>query len=215
MRSIFRFIAALAVLALMPFMSSAQEEPTFTLKFGAVRATQTYDYHDLQFVFEGLRPDYRWGFAAGGEIRLLDIAGADILAELLYVQKGFSIDVWETGPNYPDEPARRITLKPRIDYLTLTCSVKWRLFPGPFAPYARFGPRADVYLTKDPDGLTAIDFRAADIGATLGVGAEFSLGPLPRLSIEGRFSPDITKAYDGTFVRVHNTSFEILAGIGL
>jgi hypothetical protein len=208
MRSIARSLIALTALALLPVISIAQEGPDVILKIGAVSAKQDYT-HDFPF-YEVRDTEYRWGLAVGGEVRFLRAAGVDFLAELLYVEKGYGAEFLVSTAGFPEGIGTLITYPLRLKYLSLTGSAKVRPFSGPIAPFFRLGPRADIFLHAESLRNTS----AVDLGVTIGVGAEVSLGPLPILLLEGRFSPDFTDASGSSSLGARNRSFELLAGIG-
>jgi hypothetical protein len=203
-----RLFSVVTALALLPVVSVAQEGPTFILKAGAVSAKQNMS--ELNFGFPGFATEYRWGIAAGGELRLLRVAGIDLLAELLYVQKGYSAIFPVTTAEFPDGTGAFISLPYRLHYLTLAGSAKCRLLSGPVAPYVRAGTRADILL----DSSEGLEYHSVNLGVTIGIGAELAVGPLPVLLLEGRFSPDFTDARGPSLASVKNRSFELLAGVG-
>ena len=204
------FTAVLLVFfAASPTTIRAQESPSLVLKVGAVSARQTFSYHN--FSLTELPVNDRWGLAAGAELRLMRVLGADIQAELLYVQKGTTFfDVMETTPAFPEGTGRMLSIDVRTDYLTISGSAKINVLSGPISPFLRFGPRMDLLLRNPYE----FSLRTADIGMTAGIGAEVSIGPLPVLVLEGRINPDLTSAYEGEFLTIDNRSFELLLGLG-
>jgi hypothetical protein len=188
----------------------AQLLKSYGLMAGVVAATQSYDYHDHPYLHGSLNTSYRWGFAVGGELEFFESPLLDISAELLYIQKGYSIPLELTSPQLPEGTGDFITVQPRCDYLSV--SPTGRLTFASIGPslYALFEPRFDFLLWKNE---TSLDLNSLDIGATLGVGIQFSIQSFPKFFIEGRFSPSFTGAFHGQYLTVKNKSFEILTGV--
>jgi hypothetical protein len=51
------------------------------------------------------------------------------------------------------------------------------------------------------------------MGITFGLGMLFAITSLPDLLVEARYSPSLSLAFNGQYLAVRNTSFEILTGV--
>ena len=193
--------------------SSAQSQfiRGYGLKVGAVSANQTYDY-TVAFNFS---PDSRWGLDVGGFIEVLDIPYMSVLGELHYIQKGFSEKFQETSVDYPEGTGRYITLKPRADYFSIPLLAKFRVELGLVTPYVIAGPRFDFLAGKKAEGYGVVldHLKSADVGFSVGGGAEIQLTSGPAILGEIRYSPDFTEAFKNSTLTVKNQSVELLVGV--
>lgn len=183
---------------------------SYGLKIGMIAATQSYDYHDHPTLHGSLKTSYRWGFAVGGEVGFVESSLINIATEVLYVQKGYSIQLENISVQYPEGTGELILLRPRADYISIAPVARVRVMSAPPHPYALVEPRLDFLIGKDNLGL---DLNSLDAGATVGIGVEFSLALFPGFFVEGRFSPSFTNAFRGQYLTVRNRSFEILTGL--
>jgi hypothetical protein len=208
-----RLIIIIFICGVLTSATNAQFIRGYGLKIGAVSATQTWDYKtNTKFP-----ADRRWGVDAGGYIEVLNIPYISLLGELHYIQKGFSMTLPVTTISQPDGTGEYITLKPRVDYLSVPVLAKLRFDLGKVFPYLLAGPRFDFLISKNPDGFQAVidNFKNIDFGISLGAGFEVPLKFIKSVLAEFRYSPSFTEAYSGSSLTVKNQSFEILIGIRL
>lgn len=206
-------IRLLIILACCVLTSStnAQFIRGYGLKFGAISATQTWDYKTST----KFSPERRWGIDAAGYIEVINLPYFRLLGELHYIQKGFSITLPVTTISQPDGTGEYITLKPRVDYLSVPILAKLRFDLGKVTPYLIAGPRFDFLISKNPDGFQSVldNFKSKDIGISIGSGFEFSLKFIKSVLAEFRFSPSFSEAYSSNTLTVKNQSFEFLLGV--
>jgi hypothetical protein len=185
----------------------------FGLKVGAVSATQTWQYWSNS----QLSTDPRWGFDAGIFVEALDLPFLSVLAELHYVQKGFTNTLPVTTEAQPDGTGEEITFRPRVDYLSLPILAKIRFDVGFFTPYVFAGPRVDFLLTNTDDGFGLVldKFKKTDVGVSIGMGVELPLSFVSHLLAEFRFSPSLTEAFKNGSLKVKNQSIELFLGVEL
>jgi hypothetical protein len=195
----------LALLTLFASTGDAQIVKSYGFKIGTVTATQSFDYS----VRLSLPTEYRWGIDASAFVELFPTQYFSLLSELHFIQKGFSIPLVETTIAAPEGTGQIIINRPRLDYLAIPLLAKFRMESGAISPYIFAGPRIDVLLGKDDISL---EYVRSDFGATLGIGAEFSVMAAPSFLIEGRYSPSFRHAFENENVTVTNKSFEILVG---
>jgi hypothetical protein len=193
--------------------SQAQFIRGFGLKAGAVSATQTWEYGNSN----QLPTDPRWGFDAGIFVEALNDPFLSLLAELHYVQRGFTITLPVTTEAQPDGTGEEITFKPRVDYISLPVFAKVRFDTGIITPYVFAGPRVDFLLTNTDDGFALVldEFKKTDISVSIGIGAEVPLSFVSHLLAEFRYSPSLNEAFNNGFLKVKNNSIELLLGVEL
>lgn len=183
------------------------------VKVGAVTATESWDYT----VNINFPADRRWGLDVGAFIEFLDVPLISVLGEVHYIQKGFSQTLPVTTAAQPDGTGEYITMKPRVDYISIPVLAKVRFDLGLISPYVIAGPRFDFLVGKDPQGYDAVldNFKSGDVGISVGAGTEVLLPILPPLLAEFRYSPSFSEAYNSNALTVKNESFELLLGVRL
>ena len=87
----------------------------YGIKVGAAAATQTFDY-SINF---SLPTENRWGLDIGGFAEFFQIPYFSLLTEVHYIQKGYSNTVQESTPAQPAGTGKSITIRPRLDYLSI------------------------------------------------------------------------------------------------
>jgi len=176
----------------------------YGLKVGAVSATQTWDYKiNVNFPTER-----RWGIDVGAYVEILDIPYISLLGELHYIQKGFSITLPVTTLAQPGCTGEYVTKRPRVDYLSVPLLVKLRLDMGMVVPYFFVGPRLDILIAKEPEGIQAVldNFKNTDVGVSLGAGFEVPLTIISAALVEFRYSPSLNEAFSNNNLTVKNQS---------
>ena len=191
-------------------VAMAQLVNSFALKVGVDAATQSYEFHDPPSLHGSLNTSYRWGFAMGGELGFFEFSMFTISAEVLYIQKGYSILLEETSVRFPEGTGDFITIRPRVDYVSMASIARIKIDIIKPMPYVLLGPRLDIPIGKNESSL---DLNSPEFGATLGAGVEVSFESFPEFFVESRFSPSFTNAFRGDYLTVKNKSFEMLTGI--
>ena len=194
-------------------MAFAQIFHSYGVKLGVVAARQNWDISPL------VSTEARWGLDVGGFVEPIQIAPVSILGEMHYIQKGTKYIATETyrANNLLGYEDRLVTYNPRLDYLSFAVFGKLSVEVSILKVSCFAGPRLDVVIGKEDDGLTGLydKFKQTDFGTTLGLGFESLLIREPTLSLEFRYSPSLIDAYTTTIRSVKNDSFEILVGIQL
>ncbi len=207
-------IAAILCLCFVaPIIAHGQLTRGWGIKVGAVSATESWDYTaDINF-----EADRRWGLDLGAYVEFLDVPVISVLGEVHYIQKGFSQTLPVTTTAQPLGTGEFITMKPRVDYLSIPVLAKLRFDLGLVSPYIIAGPRFDFLLSKDTEGYGDVldNFKSQDVGISVGAGAEVALPILPALLAEFRYSPSFSEAYNSNLLTVKNESFELLVGVRL
>lgn len=204
MKSIIENILFMIILFTLP--TEAQVIRAYGLKAGTVVATQSFDY-----TINASLPTYnRWGFDVGGFVELFDMPYFSMLTEIHYVQKGYSASLKETTIAQPDGTGIYITIRTRLDYLSVPILARVRFETSEVTPYVYLGPRIDFLFGGNDNSL---DYSSTDIGASFGGGIQFSVTSSPQFQIEARFSPSFTNAFENQNLTVKNKSVEILIGV--
>ena len=202
----------LCIVLLFSAAGNAQLLSGFGVKGGAVSAIQSWDYPAFG---TSLPNDHRWGIDLGVFVEGLRLPYFSVLGEVHYIQKGFSTSLLITTPQSPDGTGEFLTLRPRLDYLSIPILAKLRFETGVLTPYIYAGPRFDIRLGHNEELVGAVyeKFKSTDVGASLGVGLELPLTAMPDLLVEFRYSPSFADAFKTQSVIVRNESFEILLGV--
>ena len=81
-------------------------------------------------------------------------------------------------------------------------------------PYLFAGPRIDVLIARNAEGMEAVfdNLKETGVGASIGAGVEVPLIFLPCLLAEFRYSPSFDYAFSSEHLTVKNQSFEIIIG---
>ena len=198
-------IIAFTLVAIVVTSADAQVLKSYGLKLGAGASTMRFEYN-IDF---SLPTDVRWGFDGAGFIEVLSTPCTSFLAEVHYIQKGYSTTLKVTTPAQPLGNGQYLTVTPRIDYLSIPVLAKVRLETQAITPYVIVGPRLDILLWSqelDPQ------YTPTAFGLTCGAGIQFPGSSNPGFLLEGRFSPTLTHPYEGQILTVRNYSFEILIG---
>lgn len=184
---------------------TSQDLESYGIKSGACAATQSEWFTSV---------GYRWGFDAGAYAEWKMSDAVSMSTEVHYIQKGVRFIrgvISETGPGWPGG------WSPRIDYVALPILVKARLMDAAVSPYLLAGPRADVLVHTDEDGIRNSEFNPlekTDFGLTIGAGIELHTETAPHLGIEVRYSPSFKEVL-GRGSNIRNTSTEILIVVGI
>jgi hypothetical protein len=207
-----KYICSIVLILNLSSGSEAQLK-SYGLKFGASLSNESWNYTNYSY---GFSPESRWGITLGGFIELFEHLHLSLITEADLIQKGISETFEVTTVSEPDGTGEFITLRPRIDYLSILALGKARVELSGFSPYAIVGPRIDVVLNKAPDGFQAVidGFNTVDVGVTLGVGTQLNFLPV-RVLAEFRFSPNLTDSYRSQFLSIRANSIELLLGIAL
>ncbi len=101
-------------------------------------------------------------------------------------------------------------------YLSVPLTVTFAPITGTLSPYLLFGPRVDVLLQAAPSAsFRAVpdQYSAVTLGLDIGVGGEYSLSPRWSVLLEGRYSHDLTDAFDSETATMRNRSFQVQGGV--
>jgi hypothetical protein len=185
----------------------------YGLKLGAVSASQTWDF-DFNV---NLPVEARWGYDAGIFVEVLDMPYFSVLAEVHYIQKGFSVTLPITTPVFPEGTGQYATLRPRADYLSIPLLAKVRFETGLIDPCLYAGPRFDILIGSKAEGANAVfdELKGTGTGAVVGAGVEIPTAFVPSLLAEIRYSTSFDDAFVNNHLTVKNHSFEILVGVRL
>lgn len=212
---------ALAVVATLPATLEAQE---IGLKLGGSMAKT-----DLSAEGIGIDPDSRFGLAGGGFIRFPFGPLLSLQAELLYAQKGFEIA-------FEDEDLGEFDIGFHLDYVEIPLLLRIALPTGPMlSPYVLMGPAVALEASckskvefsglsasvdcdeTDPETGISADTKSVDVGAALGGGVAFPMGP-GSLSVEGRYTfglVDINDIEGADAAEMKNRAWYFLAGFSI
>lgn len=156
----------------------------------------------------------RWGFTAGAFVEFLNMPVLSLVLETAYAQRGRTVTAEEVAASQIQAPGLSTGPPggiPRLDYVHVAMLVKMRTWKIGFVPYALIGPRFD-FLTgraQDPSHLLA-NFKRSDVGVTMGGGIEIVTHRKPLVSLEGRWSPSISRALTTPSLTIRNQSVDLL-----
>ena len=182
----------------------------YGVKAGAVAASQSWDYtSDLD-----ISPETRWGYDFGLFVEAINVPFISLLVEMHYVQKGFSMSTTIATATNPTGFGT-MTTRPRLDYLSIPLLAKVRFGMGALTPFVAAGPRYDLLVNREAEGVDAVydKLKNTDAGITVAAGFELSVPLLVGLSAEARYSPSFDDIYHTDLLTVKNKSFEFLLGV--
>ena len=196
---------------------------SYGFKAGLAFSNQDFKYQtDLD-----IGPDYRLGFQGGAFAEFALTPNFSVQANVQYVPAGFKTEAEETTEANPEGTGKILTIKPRIDYLSIPVLVKAGMPSGQVSPFLIVGPRVNIQVGIDKSYMTpAYDYlKKVSIGLTVGAGAELQVSPKAALMIEVSYSPDFTNIFDAdeaksksvgsqvTLESVKNRTISVLAGV--
>jgi hypothetical protein len=209
----FRHLVLTAAAAFTVFGASQASAQTIGFKVGAAFANVSGD--DVEDT-ESLTSLIGGGFVRFG------FGGIGIQPELLFVTRGFKVD--ETDPEIGE-----VSSKLKLDYIEVPVLAVLPLSMGAgLSPYVFAGPsfafklgcKADIEgegvdISADCDEGEGEDpFKSTDIGATLGAGLEFPMGP-GALLVEGRYNFGLTNIAEGEDADVKTRTAAVMAGYSI
>ncbi len=108
-----------------------------------------------------------------------------------------------------------MTTKPRLDYLSIPLMAKVRFGMGGMTPFIAAGPRYDLFVNRESEGVGAVydKLKNTDSGITVAAGMELSVPLLLGITAEARYSPSFDDIYHTELLAVKNKSFEFLLGV--
>lgn len=167
----------------------------YGIKAGLAGANQNWEYSNS---LGKVNRDHRTGIAVGAFLNLPWIKRFQLRPEALYVQKGSQITV--TNMTYAGVPQGTITLKDRIDYLSLRATARVKTSAGPLGLYFLGGPRLDLKIgtssdIDSPDMEAILDaYKSTAAGLTMGIGLEGAMGSKGSLFVEVCYDFDFGEA---------------------
>jgi len=192
-----------AVVLLLGTSALAQTPLKLGIKAGLSFYDQTYDINVDGASFD---PGTGTGFSVG---LMGDYAVTPLLAvrtELSYVQKGSKTqaEVFILTGDPPAFVVDTFVVKDRVDYVSASVIGRFSLPLLDQGFYLLAGPRLDVRVNDEYtiDGAideerisTGRDYESTVFGATLGLGYQFSKGPLPKVFVAADYHLDFTDAF--------------------
>ncbi len=203
--------------------TSVATEMSFGFKAGLALSNQDFDYQtDI-----GFDPDYRTGFQGGAFAEFALTPNVSVQANVQYVPAGLKAEAEETTEAYPEGTGKILTIKPRIDYLSIPVLLKAGVPSGQVRPFLIAGPRVNIKVGMDRSYMSPVYEYLKDMsfGVTVGAGTELQVSPKVALLFEVTYSPDLTNIFDVdeaksklvgsdvTLESVKNQTISFLAGI--
>jgi hypothetical protein len=194
-----RQLALTAVAAFALFGASQASAQTIGFKVGAAFANVDVDDFDSESLTS---------LMGGGFVRF-GMGGFGIQPELLFVTRGYEVE--ELG----------VTGKFKIDYIEVPILAVVPIAMGGIAPYLFAGPSfafkigCNVEVDDDSEDCGDDDgLKSTDIGATVGGGLEFPMGP-GALLVEGRYNFGLSNISDTEGTDAKTRTAAILAGYSI
>lgn len=145
-----------------------------------------------------------------------------IQPEILFINKG-NIVLYQKNDLNMEE------VKTQLNFLTIPFSIKYCLSNNKIVPFISLGPRIDILLNCDENGLKGYysSINSVNYGFTAAVGSQYLFNKNKKIVLELRYSPDLSSyeiyGYEKNNVNIFNqgsvnhfnNSFELLLGIGL
>jgi hypothetical protein len=209
-------ILLLIIAASLILLSRAEAKSIrhYGLKLGIVSANQSWDYHDNGLDWERYR---RVGFIGGVFAEWSGSSHLSLVTEVEYVQKGFK-EVMITTDGWSSQPTGKVSISPRIDYLSIPLLLKMRSGDSEISVYFLAGPRIDFVVGrvgKEYYSDVLDQFSSWEYGVTMGVGIEMKGLLMSSTGFELRYSPSLKKAYSSDLLSIRNSSLEFVLSVGL
>jgi len=210
-------LIGICFIALASSFADAQLVRTYGLNIGYVHAKQNWDYSP-QFGSDPHMSGTISGISGGAFVEFLDIPYFSLLTKVQYIQKGRTISVMGTMVS-PTDPNGYIEtgmmdIKYRLNYISVPILAKLRIETPLFVPYLAIGPRLE-YLVSYPSSVVYNNFKKKEVTGTIAVGAELSLGFMPKILLEVDYNTSLTNSYDNGILTVSDNSVEVVCGIFL
>ncbi len=204
-----RLLAAFAVIGLAS-VTSASSLSAVGAKLGIATADQ-----ELRQTTPGITLDFqrRKGLGVGVFGEWFRGPAFSLVTEVNYLQKG-SVDE-QAWTDATGSTLGTLRLESRVNYLSIPVLAKARYEAGRVAPYVLVGPRMDVHLSHETDALGSVydDLERTVYGVDIGAGAEYSLSSRWSVLLEGRYSHDLTDAFESETAHMKNRSFQVQGGV--
>lgn len=205
--------AIILILVSILSFAAAEELPIteYGLKVGLVSANQDFNY-EYEFDMES---EFIMGGCLGLYYEWFEIKGFRLLTELNWVQKGMKDSIMEIDSvgNFLGEEE----YTHRLNYLSVPVLVKLFLENDILTPFLNLGIRFDFLMSYNSEIYTSLydEFSGYVIGADLGIGFQKKLIKDRNLSLEIRYSMDLTDSYSGDYLTIKNSATQIIFGIQL
>jgi hypothetical protein len=218
------------LLLVLAFAFSASAQTTFGVKSG-VAIQKVYTSDGLGAVAPNFQNLTEFQFGVNADVPVF--GALSFQPELLYTTKGFGLDQGFEQELFGTQVPLEASAKSKFRYLEVPLLAKVT-FGDPSGPQAYFvaGPtfgyalsgqlqtRARVLVSFDlPNvdiNLNDINYERLEIGAAVGAGVQFPVGPL-KLFADARYQRGFTELYDIPLVeeKVRNTGVAISAGLAI
>jgi hypothetical protein len=208
-------IYALLTFVLVGFSTShSQLIRGYGIKAGFASTNQDWHYDIMS---GSLNTDTRKGLDVGAFVEWLDIPLFSVVTEVHYIQKGFTQKIAVTNEDYPDGTGEYVTHSAELDYFSIPVVAKIRYDLLNISLYVFAGPRYDVLVSTKSDiyGIILDQIESSELGASFGLGFDYSLPALFKVGAEIRYSPSIQNSYAKNGLTVKNQSWEMLVVFSL
>lgn len=194
--------------------SDAQILRTFGLNVGYVKAEQRWNYSP-QTGLDASWISPIWGLDAGVFAEFFDFPNFSLVAAIHYIQKGRTLTLDAVAPANNEQGYIVLgeqEIKQRFEYISIPVLAKLRVDRTTLSPFLSVGPSIE-YLISFPPSDVYSKFNKTEFALTFGAGFELSLGLVPKLLAECRYSLSLTDTYKNDFVTIDNRVLEFLLGV--
>lgn len=188
-----KLFSLILAITLLFAVTAAAADISFGLKAGLALSNQDFEYQtDLGNDF-----DNRLGFQGGAFTEIALSPNLSLQADVQYIPAGFKIKFEETTPDSPEGTGKILTVKPRIDYISIPLLVKAGLPSGEIKPYLLAGPRVNIKVGANQSLMAPLYDYIKDVsfGLTVGAGTEVRVSPKVALMFEFTYNPDFTNIF--------------------
>lgn len=183
---------------------------SYGVKLGYVHSTQDYSIKDIDNVI-----NWKSGFSVSAFVDLFNFSSFSLSPEIMYIQKGATMDFITTGPEGP-EPNGKITQHVFHNFLSIPISIKYTVAQTFGNLFFKAAPRYDILLKSYDD----FEYSAADYSDYENVfGGSFSIGFEPNINfsinpfVELSYHLDFVNTFSNEFLEIKNRAIEINIGI--
>lgn len=190
----------------------SQSFDSFGIKFGTNSSANSYS---------GELTRRKIGLSIGLFTELKAAERFFIQPEIFFINKGNTVLVL-------NNISKTEEVKTQLNYLSIPLSIKYCLNKNNIVPFISLGPRIDILLNYDENGLEGYysNLNSVNFGISAAIGAQYLFNKNKRLILELRYSPDLSKYFIYGYRRKNvnifnqgsvnhfNNSIEFLLGIG-
>jgi opacity protein-like surface antigen len=198
--------------------TNAQLIRSYGIKAGMVYSGQNWEYARGSYLYGlSLYDKTILGYDVGGYAEWFNLPVLSAVTGIHFLQKGARDELPVTTMDQPDGTGEMLSIKPRLDYLSIELLAKLRYETSFATLYGIAGPRVDFLIgrNKYAEGAVFDDFRSTEFGINIGGGVEFPLIGLYKVGIIIIYNHSLQNTFSNQILTVKSHSTEFLITVGI